>query len=96
MKQIEKLLINLKKGKKEIEYFSKIETNNIENYFQINNLSYDSFEDNYIILKENDIFGEYLNFFYNKNDVYGEKMQKSLIKAIVSKISRKYDVELIV
>ena len=93
-KQIKKLTINIKRQKKDVEYISLIETNNIENYFQINNLIYDYYEEYSLLVEENSIFSEYLNFFWNKNDFNGEKLQKSLIKALTSKIAKRYNCKL--
>ena len=81
---------NRKRQKKDVEYISLIETNNIENYFQINNLIYDYYEEYSLLVEENSIFSEYLNFFWNKNDFNGEKLQKSSIKALTSKIAKRY------
>ena len=37
---------------------------------------------------------EYLDYFWRKDDFYGEKLQKSLIMALISKISKEYNIKL--
>ena len=92
-KQIKKLTLSIKKGKKE-QYNSSIYTNNIENYFQVNSLRYDAYE-NFPIVDENTIFTEYLDFFWNQNDFYGEKLQKCLTKGLIHKLGTEYNIKLV-
>ncbi|MBR6061818.1 MAG: hypothetical protein IKP67_07065, partial [Spirochaetales bacterium] len=44
-KPLRKLSLSIKKEKKGAQYNTVIDTNNIENYFQVNNLKYDFYDD---------------------------------------------------
>ena len=50
---------------------------------------YDSY-DEFPSVEANSIFTEYLDYFWDKDDVYGEKLKKALTKAFMSKIARDY------
>ena len=91
--QIKKLNFSIKIDKNGVQNNASIYTNNIENYFQVNNLKYDSYED-FPFVNANTIFSEYLDFFRNKDNIYGEKMLKSLIKGLMHKISTEYNIKL--
>jgi hypothetical protein len=92
-KLIRKVSISVKKEKRGIQYNTIIDTNNIENYFQVSNLKYDCYDD-FPFIDTNSIFGEYLDYFWTKDDIYGEKMKKSLTKALMNKIAREYNIKL--
>ena len=64
-----------------------------ENYFFVDNLAYDRnspFPD----ISYNDIFNEFLECFCDKEQNQKENFQKSLIKALINKISRTDNIEL--
>ena len=92
-KQIKKLSIAIRKEKNGIKYTTVIDTNNIETFFQVNNLKYDSYDD-FPFIDANSIISEYLDFFWDKNDDFGKKLKKSLVKAILNKISREYNIKI--
>ena len=46
-------------------------------YFQVNNLKYD-FYDDFPFIDPNSIFTEYLDYFWEKDDFYSDKIKKSL------------------
>ena len=91
-KQIKRLTISIKKDIRE-QYIALINTNNIEHYFQVNKLAFDTY-DNFPIVDENNIFTEYLDCFWNLDDIYGEKLQKSLTKGLIHKLSTEYNIKL--
>ena len=65
----------------------ELKTNNIENYFETNDLIYDEYDDSPLIAK-NLVFSEYLDYFWDINCDFGEKLQKSLIKALIFSFSQ--------
>ena len=95
-KPLKKFTISIKKSKTKNahQYNSIIETNSIENYFNVYNLKFDYFEDNFPNVDINSAFSEYLDYFWNKNDIQGEKLNKSLIKAIMNRISRENKIKI--
>ena len=72
-------------------YDTDIEVNKIENFFYIDNLNYKHY---CYSLNNNELFDYYINFFFDKNYNQDETLQKSLIKALLSKINRNYGIEL--
>ena len=91
-KQIKRLTISIKKDIRE-QYIALINTNNIEHYFQVNKLAFDTY-DNFPIVDDNNIFTEYLDCFWNLDDIYGEKLQKSLTKGLIHKLATEYNIKL--
>ena len=81
-KQLRKLSLSIKKDKKGIQYEAVIDTNNIENYFQVNNLKYNHYDD-FPFIDTNSIFTEYFDYFWDKKDVYSEKIKKKKVKKII-------------
>ena len=53
----------------------------------MNNLKYDGYCD-YPFVISNTIFSNYLDFFWEKTGDFEKKLQKALIKSIISKISK--------
>ena len=92
-KPLKKLYITLKNSKTKKEYNAIIEVNNIENFFFMNNLKYDGYCD-YPFVISNTIFSNYLDFFWEKTGDFEEKLQKALIKSIISKISKEDNVSI--
>ena len=85
-KLIKRLSITYKKTKNGIEYNFVIDTNSINQYFYVYNI-FDEYDD-LITIEINSIFSEYFDYFMKKDDFEGQKLQKSLIKAIMSRISK--------
>ena len=92
-KNTKKLTINFRIdiGYHYSSYQTDIERRNeVENYFYIDNLKYYSsysYYNNYPTLNLNDIFKNYLNYFFNKKNNEDESIQKSLLKAIINKLN---------
>ena len=93
-KSLKKLSLTVKRNKDGIPYNSMIDTNNVNNYFCVNNLKYDSYGDEFPFINTDTILTEYLDYFTKLDDVFGLKLQKSLIKAIMSKISRENNIKI--
>ena len=76
------------------EYNSQIEIRKgIDNFFFVNNLEYDKWN-SFPNLSSNTIFTEYLECFFEKEQNKKESFQKSLIKALINKISKIDNIEL--
>ena len=76
------------------EYNSQIEIRKgIDNFFFVNNLEYDKWNP-FANLSSNTIFTEYLECFFEKDQNQKESFQKSLIKALINKISNIDNIEL--
>ena len=84
-----KVSLTIKTGKSGLKLNTILDNNGIDNYFCVNNLKYDSY-DEFPSVEANSIFTEYLDYFWDKDDVYGEKLKKALTKAFMSKIARDY------
>ena len=84
-KPIRKLSVTIKKNK--TEYNGVLDTNNIENFFYLNNIKYDTYDD-FPFTDMNSILEEYLDYFYKRDDIFCEKLKKSLTKAIMNRISK--------
>ena len=92
-KLIKRLSITYKKSKNAVACNFLIDTNNINQYFNVN--LFDECSD-LITIEINSIFSEYFDYFMKKDDFEGQKLQKSLIKAIMSRISKEYDFKIII
>ena len=93
-KPLKNISISIKKNKNDVtQYNSIIYTNNNENYFHLNNLECDKYN-NFIPIDTNFILSNYLDYFCNNDVNIDENIQKCLIKSIISKISNEYGIKI--
>jgi len=80
--KIKTLYISVKDENKDNKNVANIQINNNENYFYFHNLNFDTQPNDFICLNEDYFLNEYLNYFFNENNIGFENYQKSLINSI--------------
>lgn len=92
-KKIDKIYISIKKAKSGIEYKAELKKNKADNYFQEKSLKY-NINNDFPSLSANSIFTGYLNYFWEKEDDFAEKLKQSLTKALIHKISNEKNMKI--
>ena len=89
----DKISIKFKKASDDFDIQSIIKINHdINNFFYLDNLEYDSI-DNFSKLKKNDIIDLYLNYIFEPKNNVNQKIKADLINSIFYNISSNYEKE---
>ena len=90
-KLLKNISITIKRKNDDYKYTAQIDTNSTQNYFNMENLKFDTY-DEFSTLDINAIFSNYLDCFLSKKYDIEENLQNYLIKAIIKRISKENNI----